>query len=175
MGILDFKSNTYSQNGEDGILQEVFKRLNITKGNACEFGSADGYFCSNTRLFIDQGWECVMLDMVNGQFVTPENVNELVPAKLDLLSIDIDGNDYAVWAAYQGYAKVVVIEINSSLDPEIDYFTKEHGANFSIMEKLAYSKGYFLLAHTGNMIFVDKEVVELFPDKDHNFDKSFRV
>ena len=169
-----FKQNVYSQNGEDGIIVEIFRRLEISNGTACEFGSADGYWFSNIRNLMDQGWTGVQLEAKHGQFVTPENVNELVPAELDLLSIDIDGNDYACWQAYNGSAKVVIIEINSGLPPDKDHFTEITGSNFSIMCKLAKSKGYELLAHTGNCIFVQREYIKLFPDQDLTFDNSFR-
>ena len=173
MAIKDFARNIYSQNGEDGILEEVFRRLGIEKGKACEFGSADGYWMSNTRALMDKGWECVMLESSRGQHVTPTNVNELVPQDLDLLSIDIDGNDYACWEAYNGNARVVVIEINSSKDPATDDFAPDSGANYSIMKKLGEQKGYFLLCHTGNLVFVQKAYVRKFADKDITFDTQW--
>jgi len=151
------------------------KRLKIETGNACEFGAADGYWLSNTRNLIDKGWQCVQLEANTGQFVTEHNVNDLVPAELDLLSIDIDGNDYACWQAYKGTSKVVIIEINSSLDPEVDFFTPQRGTNYSAMLKLGNSKGYELLMHNGNMIFVRKEFIDLFPDRDLTFDRSWLV
>jgi len=44
-----FKKNVYSQNGEDGILQELLKKLNLEKnGWCCEFGAWDGKVGSNT-------------------------------------------------------------------------------------------------------------------------------
>jgi hypothetical protein len=144
--------NKYSQNNEDGIIEECLKRMKIEIGSCCEFGAADGYFCSNTRALIEKGWRFTMLEAENGQFVTPENVNELVP-DCDVLSIDIDGNDYAVWKAYDKKPKIVIIEINSSLDPEEDFFEPERGCNFSKMLKLGIEKRYDLLCHTGNMIF----------------------
>lgn len=168
-----YRYNIYSQFGEDGIISEIMKRLKIENGKACEFGAADGYWLSNTRNLMDKGWDCVQLEATKGQHVSEFNVNDLVPAELDLLSIDIDGNDYACWQAYIGKAKAVVIEINSSLNPEVDYFTPQHGANFSAMWKLAKDKGYELLCHSGNMIFIQKEFINLFPDRDTTFDTSW--
>jgi len=170
----NFKRNVYSQFGEDGIIEEIFRRLNITNGKACEFGAADGYWLSNTRKLIDEGWTSVQLEANRGQFVTEYNVNELVPQELDFLSIDIDGNDYACWKAYIGKCKVVCIEINSSKDPDIDSFTPEDGSNYSIMLKLAKQKGYELLVHTGNMIFIERKYKKLFLDADLTFDTSWR-
>ena len=34
-----YKKNVYSQNGEDGIIEEILKRFNITSGWVCEFGA----------------------------------------------------------------------------------------------------------------------------------------
>lgn len=171
--------NKYSQNNEDGIIEECLKRMNIVIGSCCEFGAADGYFCSNTRALIEKGWMFTMLEAENGQFVTPENVNELVP-DCDVLSIDIDGNDYAVWKAYDKKPKIVVIEINSSLDPEVDHFSTDLGTNFSKMLELGWSKRYQLLCHTGNMIFIADEYWNLFPELRSNnpyefFNKSWLV
>ena len=40
-----FKRNVYSQNGEDGILQELLKKLNLEKnGWCCEFGATTATF-----------------------------------------------------------------------------------------------------------------------------------
>ena len=45
----DLKKNIYSQNGEDGILEEVLKKLDLVKnGWCCEFGAWDGKYGSNT-------------------------------------------------------------------------------------------------------------------------------
>jgi len=45
---LNYAKNIFSQNGEDGILEELFKDLNITNGTVVEFGAWDGVYLSNT-------------------------------------------------------------------------------------------------------------------------------
>jgi hypothetical protein len=163
-----YAKNFYSQNGEDGILTELFKRLEIETGTACEFGASDGFWMSNIRNLIDQGWTGHQFDIqttnpeVIKAAITPENVNEVIPAELDLLSIDIDGNDFKVWRAYKGAAKVVVIEINSDLPPYSKVYDK--GTSYFPMVLLGIAKGYFLLCHTGNLIFVKNEFKSLFPE-----------
>ena len=163
-----YKSNVYSQNGEDGIIQEVMKRLDIPKGVCVEFGATDGYYCSNTRNLIDSQWEGYMYDIDPGSTaiqkaeITPENVNDIIPAECDLLSIDIDGNDFEVWRAYKGSAKVVIIEINSDYLPDERIFDK--GTSYLPMLLLGIAKGYFLLCHTGNLIFIENKYKELFPE-----------
>jgi hypothetical protein len=191
--MIKYSTNTYSQFGEDGIIAEVMRRLGITKGTCCEFGANDGKFCSNTLHLLKQGWTGYMIEgsiEYGGQlvenvkglevsalfsYVTPANVNWLVPANLDLLSIDCDGPDAGIWEAYNGRAKMVIIEINSSLPPAEDHFSIEKGANYSYMRRLGERKGYTLLCHTGNMVFVLNEYAELFEkDIDTTFNTSWQ-
>src|SRR5579883_3161152 len=40
--------NVYSQNGEDGILEQILKELGVSNGTFCEFGASDGIASSNT-------------------------------------------------------------------------------------------------------------------------------
>lgn len=160
--------NINSQNGEDGILYECVRRISPLLKVAVEFGAPDLSYCSNTANLLTLGFRRYLYDsnprdiMVEKKFITADNVNEL-PA-CSVLSIDIDGEDYNVWSAYNGTPDIVIIEINSSLDPSIDFFHPEKGANFSIMEKLGVRKGYFLLCHTGNMVFVLDRHRKLFPE-----------
>lgn len=161
--------NRYSQNGEDGILNECIVRIQPHFDHAVEFGAADGEFCSNTlNLYHHKMWDVVMYDLVanpplvEAKEITPENVNEIPDCSV--LSIDIDGNDYLVWMAYQGKPDIVIIEINSSLPPMREHFTKDRGASYITMLKLGIAKGYFLLCHTGNLIFILNKHRHLFPE-----------
>jgi hypothetical protein len=161
-------------------LEEVLDRIGLGEGRAVEFGGADGTFCSNTANLLTKGWagkliegdEMLFSQMLNNQrlpdevemenaFVTPENVNQIV-GECDLLSIDIDGNDYNVWRAYKGKPSVVVIEINSDIHPEDKVF--DRGTSYLPMVQLGIDKGYFLLCHTGNLLFVDNKYKTLFPE-----------
>lgn len=191
--------DTWSQNGEDGVLSEVFKRLKIEKGTFCEFGAADGIYCSNTRLLLENGWTGKLLeadaarakaliDNTTGKKVelyfgpvTPQNANTLIPAGLNLLSIDVDNDDFNIWNAYRGTADVVVIEVNSSIAPPEVVIPGTRGASYSAMVMLGLSKGYFLLAHKGNCIFILNKYRKLFPEiegdgvtnADQYFDRSW--
>lgn len=174
MSISKFKRNIkYSQFGEEGIIQEVIKRLKIGPSVAVEFGGADGYYCSNTALLRDQGWTVHMYDIHPGSdivrplTITPANVN-LLP-DCTILSIDCDGPDYEIWKSYKKKPAMVVIEINSGKDPNVDHYDPSTGANYSIMKKLGEEKGYFLLCHTGNLLFILNQYKGLFPDADETF------
>lgn len=94
--------------------------------------------------------------------VTAENIQNLfqkynVPQNFDLLSIDIDFNDYWVWKAIVDYhPRVVVIEYNSSIpptesrvvpyDPEAKWDgTNYFGASLLALKNLGLTKGYTLV------------------------------
>jgi hypothetical protein len=179
-----YSGNVFSQNGEDLILLEILTRIKIKRGKCVEFGAHNGSYCSNTaNLIINHGWKGKMiegddilfgellnnallpddLDCVN-QFVTPENVNHLV-GECDVLSVDIDGNDLNVWSAYKGKPAVVIIEINSSFPPHVFHWSMEQGSSYKSMVQMARTeKGYFLAAHTGNLVFIDEKYKNKFPE-----------
>jgi len=134
-----YKKDVYSQNGEDGIVEELFKRLNITSGWVCEFGAWDGKHLSNTfNLIENKKFKGVFIegdgrkfnDLLNTQKHFPNiiAVNEFVscdknsrtsldnilkqtniPIDFDLLSIDIDSFDYQVWESIEIYKPKIVI------------------------------------------------------------------
>ena len=106
------------------------------------------------------------IERTSGSSGTPaaENVEELfaqagVPPEPDVLSIDVDGNDYWIWKAISRYRpRLVVIEYNGSLDPTarrvMPYrpgyrwdHTSGYGASLGALEDLAVEKGYRLV-HT---------------------------
>jgi hypothetical protein len=125
-----FERNWYSQNGEDGILRIIFEKIGVTNRFCVEFGVQDGRECNTRYLLETAGWSGLRMDggdhsacygQVHKEFITAENICSVfdkyaVPREFDLLSIDIDGNDYWVWRALEGYTpRVVVIEYNASL------------------------------------------------------------
>lgn len=166
-----YAGNTHSQNGEDQIIAECIKRIGIAAdaGVCVEFGAADGYYCSNTRALIDQGWDYRMFEPgsktpgIIDAFIAPENVNELI-GDCDVLSVDVDGTDWQIWEAYKGTPAIVIIEINSSIKPPERHVSKERGASYWSMLELGLNKGYFLLCHTGNFILILNDYRSLFPE-----------
>jgi hypothetical protein len=108
--------------------------------------------------------------------VDRENVNALaaelgVPRELDLLGIDIDGNDFHVWEALDAVApRVVVIEYNPKLPPPTRWVmhydprhvwdgSDQYGASLAALAALGQRKGYRLAACniTGSNAFFVRE------------------
>src|SRR5208337_5661981 len=94
-----------------------------------------------------QGWSAVLIEadpekfeqlamMKDGAVAlckrVSNNLDEIlestpIPCDFDLLSIDVDGDDYLIWETLKDYhPQVVVLEVNSSFSPEI-YKTPEWG------------------------------------------------
>lgn len=176
--------NKYSQCGEEKLLVNLFVKIGLKFNRVLEFGAGDGKMYSNTRLLIENGCTGILWDAepkapeVKREFVTKDNINDLFKSyniynRLDLCSIDIDGNDYWVWKELKYRPRVVIIEYNSAFGNNsvtIPYDEKHtwdgttfYGASASALIKLAGEKGYTLVDATGlNLIFVINE--ELSPE-----------
>jgi hypothetical protein len=176
----------YSQNGEDGIIAEIFRRIGTTNRFFVEFGVGDGLE-NNSALLLITGWQGLWIEgstasvqairsrfakqlhskqlTVREAFITAENIESLlaeanVPEELDMLSVDIDGNDYWVWKAITRYRpRAVVIEYNATFPPEVEWIkaykpdavwdgTMAFSASLKSLELLAQRKGYVLVGCT---------------------------
>ena len=144
--MLDFKRNEFSQNGEDGIIEELFRRIGLEARTCCEFGAWDGTHLSNCRRLIQQEWHALMIEAMDEKFkVLVRNfhdnprvtcVNRLVdddknslgaiiketgfPGELDFLSVDIDGLDYEIYSGLNIRPRVICIEVNAAHAPDAD-------------------------------------------------------
>lgn len=88
--------------------------------------------------------------------------NTAIPKNFEVLSIDIDSWDLDVWESLVEYNPlIVVIEINSSVLPGILYRHSKYtpGNTFSSTLNVGLEKGYQLVCHTGNMIFVRNDYI----------------
>lgn len=201
--------DVYSQAGEDGIIEEIFKRIGTTNRFFVEIGAGNGDI-SNTAYFLTQGWSGLWVEMEKANFkrimnmyrcvigrelvakhaeATAENVEGLLadanaPTEFDLLSIDIDGNDYWIWKAIENYRpRVVVIECNALYPPGIRWVMRYspghkhdssnyHGASLEALAALGLEKGYQLVAcnFAGvNAFFVREEVKDFFEAYDTRY------
>jgi hypothetical protein len=87
-----------------------------------------------------------------------------IPMDFDVLSIDIDSFDLEVWSSLDSFSpKIVVIEINSSYPPGPIFMKSQGGpgGSFTATFDLAKNKGYSLVCHTGNLIFLRSDLVSI--------------
>jgi hypothetical protein len=98
-----------------------------------------------------------------------------IPEDFDVLSIDIDGNDYHVWNAVTRYRpRVVVIEYNPTIPTAIDFvqppdLSINQGASITALNRLAAQKGYELVAvTTHNCLFVRRDYFAAFGIEDNS-------
>ena len=125
------------------------------------------------------------LDIKNER-ITAENIQDLfqkynVPENFDLLSIDIDYNDYWVWKAITKFhPRVLVIEFNSSIPPNeskvVSYDadaqwdgTNYFGASLLALKNLSLEKNYTLLGCDSNGVnafFCQSDLIKNFKIKD---------
>jgi hypothetical protein len=210
---LDVEFRCYSQNGEDGILLYIFSLLGTTNRTVVEMCAGDGIECNAANLIVNHVWRGLLVDGDEEQvsrgrafyatgrttfvspptflhsWITAENVNALledhgVAGSIDLLSLDIDGNDFWIWKAIECISpRVVVLEFNASCGPEssvtmsyqpeyrLDLTAQPYrcGASLPAFVKLANEKGYRLVgveAFGFNAFFVRRGVGEdLLPER----------
>jgi hypothetical protein len=200
--IFDTGYRVYSDFEEDGMLVFLFAVLGTKSKTFIDIGSANG-LCSNcANLAIHFGWHGLFID-ANRELVdhgtkvyashldtslyppkflcarvTRENINEIISnagfeRTIDLLSIDIDGNDYWIWDALKCIRpRVVIIETHvefGSRNIVVPYdkdhiypgaHREYHGASPVAMVTLANALGYQLVGANRfgfNTIYVAKE------------------
>jgi hypothetical protein len=181
----------WAQAGEDGVLEHIFKAIGDGGRYCVEFGAGDGTAFSNTKQFRKNGWDALLLDgkprsdEVIKAWITRENINSLfdqhdVPPTIDLLSIDIDGNDIWIWEAIRRKARVTIVEYNprwpANVSKAIRYNPKHvwgkdayYGASLLAMKKCGRKKLLRLIYYNGlNAIFVPQELLP------HGFDLPLR-
>ena len=174
----------YSQNDEDGILDYLFHMI-PHRSFYVEIGISPPQSAreDNCRLLYENGWNGLRVDAtpypgygVLCERVTPLNINPIlkkygVPEGFDLLSLDIDGQDFWVWMAMMYRPSVAVIEYNGNIPLEesktvpfdADFAwdgTRWFGASLRALHSLGKSKGYVMVYANGvNAFFVREGLV----------------
>ena len=195
-----FERRIFSQGGEDGVIQLLTRLLPIRHRTFVEFGVQD-YRESNTRFLLLSGdWKGLIIDgdpaaigainedpiaqrnplAVVHQFITAENIDELIKSRIDeqeigLLSVDVDGNDYWIWRGITSIRPaIVIVEYNYRFGPDRSVTVPYHerfvrgrqglpfvyyGASLTALDKLAQKKGYSLVhcCKNGNNAFFVRE------------------
>lgn len=192
-----YELRVFSQNGEDGVLVEILNRIGVGDRYFVEFGIQEGVEGNCVLLADVLGWSGLFLEAdpqffaevsrkyegtpvtVRREMVTADRIEEIfaaagVPTELDVLSIDIDGNDIYVWEALGTHSpRVVIIEYNSGIRGE-GPLAQPHdpdrvwdggsawGSSLAALETVGRRKGYSLV-HTDlsgvNAFFVRDDLV----------------
>jgi len=181
-----FSKNINSQWGEDGIIDEIFNRIGVTNKICFEFGAWDGFHYSNTcNLWNKKGWSAILIEgdaakteelkkntssfkdvQAINQYVESEGPNSLnnifiklkLPYSIDLLSIDIDGDDiYTLECLKDFKPRVIIIEYNPTIPLSLDIKQEKgnfFGSSALAILKVAKTKGYKLTHMTDTNIFL---------------------
>lgn len=138
----------FSQNDEDGILLYIFSQVGFTNRVCIDIGFASIQGSNTANLILNWGFSGVLIDgnkegiaqsqhyfnyhpdtkifppTVINKWVTVENINDIcmqngISDELDIMSLDIDGNDYWIWKALTVVKpRVVVVEYNCLWGPD---------------------------------------------------------
>jgi len=137
--LIHFEGQVYSQNGEDGIISEIFHRIGTTNRFFVEIGTSTGLE-NNTALLLLDEWKGLWVEgcqeankkaayhwadaISSGRLktitamVTAENFQEMLkeneaPEEMDLLSLDIDRNTFYAFEKMTEYRpRVLILEYN---------------------------------------------------------------
>jgi len=195
--LVDFSFNKYSQFGEDGIIEKIFEIIGTKSKTCVEFGAWDGFHLSNTANLWTRSWKGVLIEgkkkrferlkkntaeygcLCIHAFVEISGDNSLdsllkkrgVSNQIDLLSIDIDGNDYYIFESLNEITpRVVICEYNPTIPAELDLLAEKDnyfGCSVTALKKMAEKKGYVLISITQtNCIFVLEEYAQYFSEFD---------
>ena len=139
----------WSQNYEDGMIAEIFRRIGSKTKTFLEIGVGNGSE-NNTMALLAAGWSGWWIEgdqsccdaitsrfaaypapasrlILRSSFVTPEGISGLlreiqVPDEVDLFSLDIDLDTYHIWAALKDFRpRVIVVEYNGGFPPEVSW------------------------------------------------------
>lgn len=188
--LIDYKNNVYSQFGEDGIIEKIFETMGVESKVAIEFGAYDGFSLSNTaNLWTkDHQWKGILIEadknLYNAMVRNVASYNcipihrkvgisahdsletilkeHTLMGPVDLLSIDIDGDDYYIFKSLTTlHPRVIICEYNPSIPAHFDIYTDYQGSlgcSVAALQRIAGEKGYTLVAITDtNCFFVINE------------------
>ena len=195
-------SQNFSRFDEDRILARHVSELlpETNHGTAVDLGAGDGVRWSNTYALFTNGWKGVGVESDTRRFtklarayrhypqvfacrnlVTPHNVVALLQSyeiekDFEVLSIDVDSNDYWILQATLGVfrPRLIVAEINENIPPPIrfvvkydrDFQLRHHFYGCSIMSlaDLCRQHDYAVLELEYNNAFLaPREIVRLEP------------
>jgi hypothetical protein len=147
--LLKFGQSIFSQNDEDGIIEEIFNRINFDSKIFIEIGAGNGLE-NNTLNLLCNGWRGYWIE-TNPNFIKQINRNlinkieyhklklidcylskknisilnqiNLIEKKIDFLSVDIDSHDLEIIKFLNFKPRVICIEYNSHFGPNLKFET----------------------------------------------------
>ena len=180
-----FASNRYSQYGEDGIIETIFNHIQPANKWCFECGASDGLFFSNTRKLIREGWNAILVEAEDQAFKRLRHNNGLfgsrvrmcrdritamepilsaagAPTDIDLVVIDVDGQDYYLFNSMLRFRpRVVLVEYDQNADPEfIPEFGGDGQAGLMAMRKLAAGRFYTEVYRTWSNLILVKQPLD---------------
>lgn len=197
--LFDNLYSTCSQNEEDSIIDAIFSRIGRKCETAWEFGVGAG-IQNNTAKQMLSGAKCFWNEInvkkyefikshfdrsiKSGKLVlsnspaTPETVNKLsydmgIPEEIDLLSVDVDGDDFYIVDALERVKPLIIVcEYNARIPPDVvlvgdraDYSNYDPeryiGCSLLALSQMLEKKGYLIVATNLcglNAFFVKKEL-----------------
>ena len=191
----DHGHNVFSQFGEDGIIGKIFDAIGTSSQVCIEFGAWDGLYLSNTANLWTKGWKGILIEADKTKYEqllhntsgrdchclharvnwTGPNTLENILARsglssgIDLLSIDVDGDDYHIFKSLTNVRpRVVLCEYNPTIPVHIDLIPDPggyFGCSALSLVRLAEEKGYKLVALTeSNCVFVQDKDFDRFSE-----------
>jgi hypothetical protein len=207
--IRDAGFRVYSQFEEDGIILYVLAMIGFKSRRVVEMCCGTGNECMSANLILNHGFEGFLFDgsldciqrakeffankkdcllfspTLTQAWITAEDVNDLISnagctGEVDLLSLDLDGNDYWIMRAIKAInPRLIIAECNDFI-PSDRSITIPYDPNFSVsnwdyigtsllaMQRLCRQRGYRMIGahrHGFNVLFLrNDEGEEFFPE-----------
>jgi hypothetical protein len=203
-----FGSSSFSQGDEDGLTMEIIKRIGLKQGTFLEFGIGDGRE-NNTLILRSLGFKGAWVDALDNNHLRDigskefyyqqewihetnvleimENFRQVFESVPQIVSMDLDGNDYWIWKIIleAGYRpEIAIAEYNARFPLPIDWkmpYNKEHnwleddyyGASLQALINLFSKFEYFPLVcsiNGTNVFFVKTSYLDRFPERSETAD-----
>ena len=206
--IQDAGFRCYSQFEEDGIILYLLSCVGKKTRSVVEICSGSGSECMSANLIINHGYkgflfdgdekninaatsffksqkDCLLFEpTIKKIWITKNNINDIlidagVEGEVDVLSLDIDGNDYHIWEAISVInPRICVFETHNIIPSNLaitipyqdDFYAMDkneieiefRSASLLAMVKLSKKKGYTMVGshkHGFNVFFVRKDLL----------------
>lgn len=197
------RGNVFSQFGEDTVIDRIFEVIEPRSKVCIEFGAWDGFHLSNTaNLWVNKGWKAILIECDADKYnylvgnVAKYNCLPILAKvgigshsleailkqnsiydSIDLLSVDIDADDYYIFQSLVNIRpRVIICEYNPTMPSHLDIYP-EYGKNYmgcsvGALIRLGKEKGYSLVAITDcNCFFVMDEEFKKFSEYETSLEK----